>query len=172
MRRQPVLSCGALRLPRKRHMRNRAFRLTLHRLQPSLAAFRRTLLGRHRILFTSPRILNGFLPRLRARGPRIGSAQRNTSPPRLAQSNSNRPLRRSSTVLPSRTRSISSRTNSPAAVEGYLPSARSRFAASTVSFSVIIMSSFSYLDARRTSHVRLVQMSSWRFCDRPLSGRP
>jgi hypothetical protein len=100
MHRLPALPRCALCLPRKRRMRNRALRFTLHRLHPGLAALRRNLLACHRMLFASSRILSSLPSRLRARVPRIGSAQRNTSPPRLAQPNSNRLLRRPHAVFP------------------------------------------------------------------------
>jgi hypothetical protein len=74
-----------------------------------------------------------------------GRSKWNTGPAGLAQPYCDRLLGRACSVLPSRTCSISSWTNSPAAVEGDFPSCRSSSARSTTSFSGIIHSLPSFL---------------------------
>ena len=98
-RRACPLLCCALGLPRKRRARDGIFRLPLHRLHPGATALRRAFLARCRTRFSPLCIPRGLPAGLRACRLRIGRAQRNPGPPRLAQPDCNCLLRRARTVL-------------------------------------------------------------------------
>lgn len=111
-------------------MRCCAFRLAFQGGDSGAATFRRPLLASLWFTLSLFVVLLGTLSSALARLSRSGRLQGNAGPPRFAQTDGDGLLWRA--CLPSRTCSISSRTNSPAAVDADLPSRKSFFAASTV----------------------------------------
>ena len=169
-------SYDAAGVPRQFRPRCAAVRFAPHYPHSRLRSVpRRTSVGRSP---TATVIASGALARARGCSPGAGRTQGHASTVRLAQADGNSLLRYRASCLPSRTCSISSRTNSPAAVDGALPSRRSSLAFATVDFSgmlrpypfsFVLLHSLRLTPRARRACVRPINSSAYAAMRQPLA---